>query len=195
MTFSTLRRQLPLTVLTVLSILILLGGYFVFTKATGNFHEVAQGLVYRSGQLSAEQLGNKASEFGLKSVINLRGKPPKQKWYEAEIALCTSRGIQHFDVPSLSAGKDLSLEQMDALVSLLRDAPKPLLIHCKDGADRAALASALYHMAIEGKTLNEADNELTVWYGHIPFITPHVAAMGRSLHAYAANRPPPTPQP
>jgi protein tyrosine/serine phosphatase len=77
---------------------------------------------------------------------------------------------------------------MDALVALLREAPKPMLIHCKDGADRAALASALYHLAIEGKPLAEADDELTVWYGHIPFITPHVAAMGRSLQTYAQRQ-------
>jgi protein tyrosine/serine phosphatase len=79
---------------------------------------------------------------------------------------------------------------MNEIVVILKTLPTPLLIHCKDGADRTALIAALYHLAIEGKPPLEADSELTMWYGHIPLITPHVAAMDRSFWLYAETLKP-----
>ena len=183
-----LYRAIPRTIIASLMLVVLpLGSYVFFTKATGNFHEVSKGVVYRSGQLSAEQLRAKASQLKLQSVLNMRGNNSGQKWYDEELALCESIGIRHLDFET-SAGKDLSISQMEKLIDILHEAPKPMLIHCKDGADRAALASALYLMAVDGKTPVEAAKELTMWYGHIPFITPHVAAMDRSLCSYVKSR-------
>lgn len=160
-----------------------LGGYVLFERATGNFHEVVAGEVYRSGQLNPDELGDKTVKFGIRSVLNLRGRNIGKDWYDAEIAFCETNGLTHYDVP-LSAGKDVSAKRMDQIVSILKTAPKPLLVHCKSGADRAAFGSALYQYAIEGKSADESDNELTMWYGHVPFITPHVAAMDRSFVLY-----------
>jgi len=49
----------------------------------------------------------------------------------------------------------------------MRDAPKPLLIHCKAGADRTGLASALYLGALEHQTRETAGWQLSILYGHI----------------------------
>jgi protein tyrosine/serine phosphatase len=178
-------KKLP-KVITVVALLIGLpiGSYALFTKATGNFHEVAKGEVYRSAQLSPGELDDKVAALGIKSVLNLRGKNRGKDWYDEEVSFCESKGIRHYDAP-ISAGKDVSQKRMDEIVAILKSAPKPLLIHCMNGADRAAFGAALYHLAVEGKPPAEADDELTMWYGHIPFITPHVAAMDRSFWAYA----------
>jgi protein tyrosine/serine phosphatase len=88
---------------------------------------------------------------------------------------------------SLGSGKELSLEEMDDLISLLRQAPKPVLIHCLGGADRSGLVSALYLFAIEGRSPGEAAKELSIWTGHVPLIRPKVTAMDNSFWRYVSN--------
>ena len=173
--------------LVLLLLAILIGGRVYYLRSTGNFHEVVAGAVFRSGQLNRELLTEKVQTFGIKSVLNLRGANPGKPWYDEEMAVCKEQGIAHYDL-SLSAGKDVPPAQMEEMIAIFKNAPKPLLIHCKDGADRAALGSALYHVSMQGMAPNEAVKELTIWYGHIPMITPHVAAMGRSFWRYAESR-------
>jgi protein tyrosine/serine phosphatase len=59
-----------------------------------------------------------------------------------------------------------------ALIALMEKADKPLLIHCKDGADRAGLASALYLAIVKRVDPKMAEAQLSFRYGHIslPFI-------------------------
>jgi protein tyrosine/serine phosphatase len=73
-------------------------------------------------------------------------------------------------------------------VTLLQQAPKPILIHCLGGADRSGLVSALYRFAIEGQKPDAADKELSIWYGHVPLIRPKVTAMDDSFWRYVSNR-------
>jgi protein tyrosine/serine phosphatase len=59
-------------------------------------------------------------------------------------------------------------EDIEALVAQLEEGPYPMLLHCRAGADRAGLASVLYLMVVEHKTLDEATAaELTWRYGHV----------------------------
>lgn len=175
------------TLLIVSSIFFLIGAplgtYTMFTISTGNFHEVAKGEVYRSAQLDSDQLAAAIKQYGIKSVLNLRGANPSSAWYRDELAVCGRFGVRHFDLP-LSAKQDLSVEQTEQIVAILRDAPKPLLIHCKSGADRAAFGAALYHLAIEKKAASEAHRELTMWYGHLPLILHETQGMDRSFWRY-----------
>jgi protein tyrosine/serine phosphatase len=178
------RGRVFILVTSLLLLLLSLGSYALFTRVTGNFHEVVKGSIYRSGQLNCVELAEKTSKLGIRSVLNLRGRNLGKDWYDEEVAFCVRNGIRHEDI-QLSSGRELSLKQMNEIVVILKTLPAPLLIHCKDGADRTALVAALYHLAIEEKSPLEADKELTMWYGHIPFITPHVAAMDRSFWSYA----------
>lgn len=61
----------------------------------------------------------------------------------------------------------LTPARVAALEQVMRDAPKPLLIHCKAGADRTGLASALYLGALEHQTRETAGWQLSILYGHI----------------------------
>jgi protein tyrosine/serine phosphatase len=70
------------------------------------------------------------------------------------------------------------------LLAIMRRAPKPLLVHCKSGADRTGLVSALYRFAIEGKGADEADRQLTVLYGHFPYLASRTRAMDDSFWAF-----------
>jgi len=186
-----LPRLLKRTVLGIglaaLLIIVSLSGYACYTIQHNNFHTVSPKQVYRSAQMNKVELTRYIEEYGIKSILNLRGENPATSWYQAEIETAAKLNILHYD-RSLASAQELSVEQMDELVSLLRLTPKPMLIHCQGGADRSGLVSALYRLAIEGNEPTAADRELSIWYGHVPLIRPKVKAMDHSFWRYVSNR-------
>ena len=60
-----------------------------------------------------------------------------------------------------------SREELHAIKALLDTITYPVLIHCKSGADRAGLMSALYRIEREGVPVEEARHQLSLKYGHI----------------------------
>jgi protein tyrosine/serine phosphatase len=173
---------------TVLAVLIgALLAYTGYTIYNANFHTIVVGQAYRSSQMNAEQLTRVVQKYGIKSILNLRGENTTSDWHQTEIATSAKLNVTHYD-RSLGSGTPLTLEQMDDLVTLLQQAPKPILIHCLGGADRSGLVSALYRFAIEGQKPDAADKELSIWYGHVPLIRPKVTAMDDSFWRYVSNR-------
>ncbi|WP_295045052.1 dual specificity protein phosphatase family protein [uncultured Paracoccus sp.] len=146
--------------------------YLGFLHLSGNFHEVSRGQVYRAAQMDGQALARWKREYGIASVLNLRGKNAGADWYETELALTRHLGIQHIDF-RMSASKELDQAQVMALIAVMKAAPKPLLIHCMGGADRTGLASALYVAGIEGRGEDAAEWQLSLAYGHvgIPWIS------------------------
>src|SRR5207247_355392 len=126
------------------------------------------------------------------SVLNLRGANPGTPWYDAEIAASSELGLAHYDYP-LSAKRFVTGEQIAEILEIVRGAPKPLLIHCKSGSDRAGLVAALYRFAETGATAAEADRELSLVYGHFPYLTSRSGAMDDSFWAFVrgTSRAPP----
>lgn len=161
-------------------------GYAAHSLSTDNFHVVVRGQAYRAGQMSPALLMRTVEHYGIKSILNLRGANPTERWYEGEIAIASKLNVEHYD-RRLDSGSELTIEEMDDLVALLRNSPKPILIHCEGGADRSGLVSALYRFALNGRKPKEADRELVLWYGHLPLIWPKVRAMDRSFRRYAIN--------
>jgi protein tyrosine/serine phosphatase len=84
---------------------------------------------------------------------------------------------------ALSANTELDLKQVADLVEALRDAPKPLLIHCRAGSDRTGLASALY-VASHGGTYRDACEQLSLYYGHFPYFGSKSVAMDVTLERF-----------
>ena len=137
--------------------------------------------------MNAAALDRAISEHGIKTIINLRGSSRDQDWYQVETNRAQQLGAQHYDF-SLSAGREVSDAEMEQILAVMHDAPKPLLIHCKNGADRSGLMSALYLYSLEGKSASAADRELTVWYGHIPHLFwRDTIAMDRSFWRFVSN--------
>lgn len=171
----------------VLTLVVLsLVGYGFYTIENSNFHIIASGRAYRSAQMTEGELAACIEKYQIKSILNLRGENRSTDWYQHEIAAAQRMEVIHYD-EQLTSGHELTVEQMNDLVALLRRAPKPVLIHCEAGADRTGLASALYCLAIEGQRTEEAAQQLSIWYGHVPFVRPLVSAMDRSFIRYAAG--------
>jgi len=169
-----------------------LGAYCGVVVYQGNFHAVETGVLYRSAQPDREALLAAARQHGVKSVLNLRGRNPGSPWYDDEIDASRELGLAHYDY-SLSAKRIVTPQQIAEILDIVRQAPKPLLIHCKSGADRAGLVSALYRFALGGATAEDADQELSLVYGHFPYLTSRSGAMDDSFWGYvrATPRPPP----
>ena len=106
-------------------------------------------------------------------------------------AVARANNIPHTDF-KLSSTKELSDEQMHELVALMKAQPKPLLIHCLGGADRTSLASALYLYAIKGEPASTAEGQLSILYGHFPYLfRSEVEAMDTSFKRYVTELNPP----
>lgn len=159
------------------------GAYCVALIQSGNVHEVAGGQVYRSAQLDAADLRALVAGHGIRAVLNLRGANPGQDWYEAELAASRALGVAHYDL-GISARHPPTPAQLAEIVELLRSAPKPLLIHCKAGADRSGLAAALYRFAVADEPAAEAAGELSLRYAHFPYLFNHTGAMDGAFAAY-----------
>jgi protein tyrosine/serine phosphatase len=158
---------------------LLSGGYLLLLYVTGNLHAVVPNECYRSAQLSTAQLDKCVATCGIKSIINLRGENPGAAWYDDEVAESKRLGITHLNF-RMSARQELSPTEADQLIALMRQAPKPLLIHCKSGSDRSGLAAALYLAAISNAGEDAAERQLSIRFGHfsLPFIAEY--AMDRT---------------
>ncbi|AUJ65659.1 protein tyrosine phosphatase (plasmid) [Aestuarium zhoushanense] len=145
-----------------------LGGlafYLWGIQASGNFATVVEGEVYRSNQVTAERLAQYRDIHGIRTVLNLRGSSPGSPWYDEEVRAAAALGIQLIDF-GLSAQTELTEQQVNKLTAILRDAPKPLLIHCRSGADRTGLASLIYQAVIAGIAEDRAERQLSLRFGH-----------------------------
>ena len=120
--------------------------------------------------------------YKIRTVINLRGDNKGQPWYDAEVKESDHLKIVHVDF-GMSARRELTQAQAIALIAVMGKAAKPLLIHCKDGADRAGLASALYLAVVKKVEPKVAEAQLSFRYGHISLPLIPEYAMERSFEA------------
>jgi len=168
--------------LLTLAVLLFLGGAYGYVHGGGNFHEVEKGVIYRSSWLGADGLEKAIDRYGVKSVLNLCGAQPGDAWYDGETKVARQHGIV-FRSLALSANTELDVKQVAALGEALREAPKPLLIHCRAGSDRTGLACAIY-VASHGGSYRDAREQLSLYYGHFPYFGSKSVAMDVTLERF-----------
>ena len=139
-----------------------------YLEEQGNFHPITPGEAYRSAQLDQDEQEYYILKFGIRSIINVRGKKNGESWYMKELTTCQDLGVRHFDL-KFSPKKAPSPRRILKLLRLFRIAPRPVLIHCQAGADRSGLAAALWKVVIDGAPKSVAREQLSIRYGHMPF--------------------------
>jgi len=162
--------------------------YFGVVRYFGNVHVVEEGKLYRSARLDRTQLEQIVRGYGIKSILNVRGAASGEPWYENEIWISKQLHVTHFDY-GLSASDLVTLEQMNDIMKILRNAPKPILVHCEGGADRTGLVAALYLAEVEKWPATKAVGQLSLLYGHFPYLTSKTGAMDESFWAYIYANP------
>jgi protein tyrosine/serine phosphatase len=155
---------------------------------SGNFHTVVKGEVYRSAQLNKAELAREIDARHIRSVLNLRGPHAGQQWYQDELAVSLEYGVAHYDI-GISALKPVPAQKIAEILAVLRDAPKPILVHCESGADRTGFVSALYRYVINAQPAAVAERELSLRYGHFPYLTSRTGAMDESAEAFFSSHP------
>lgn len=145
-----------------------------------NFFEIAPG-VYRSNQPTHDRFVKYAA-MGIKTVLNLRGSANHAR-YLFEKESCDALGLTLINLP-LQARKAPPAQNLLDLIDAFRAAERPMMMHCKSGADRAGLASTIYLMVIEGEPVEKARRMLSPRYIHFKWTKTGV--LDHLLDRYAA---------
>jgi hypothetical protein len=127
-----------------------------------NFHEVAPG-VFRSNHPDHARLERYAG-LGIRRVLTFRGNLLKP-FHKLEHQSCSALG-QELTVISMAAREAPKRASLLALLDYFDNTPAPFLMHCKSGADRTSLASALYLLHVKGATMEEARRQMSPRYLH-----------------------------
>ena len=137
----------------------------------GNFHSVIPGAVYRSAQLSREDLDSRIAEFGIRSIINLRMiEPLTEDGFGAaeEARLAQERSVAYYGV-RMSAPRLAPRATLQELIEILDSAERPILIHCRNGAERSGWASAVATL-LEGIPIEHARAQFALRYGYLAWL-------------------------
>jgi protein tyrosine/serine phosphatase len=153
---------------TSLAALAVVGAYALYIVATNNFHTVVPGELYRSARPTAAEIADWQEQYGIKTIINLMGSHPEYAWYRQEKEAAEAHGIKLIDY-KLSAQRDVSAKELEELLAILSDAERPILVHCRSGADRTGVVSAFYVAGIAGGSEFYAEFQMTPFFGHLPF--------------------------
>jgi protein tyrosine/serine phosphatase len=164
-----------------------IGVYCGVLQLLGNVHVVVEKQFYRSAQLDKATLERVIQEYGIKSILNLLGTSHEKSWYADEIAVSRQLGVEHHDY-GISASEFVNANKIDEILKILRGAPKPILVHCKNGADRSGLVSAIYLAEIQGVAVDEAIGQLSLYYGHFPWLISETGAMDESFRSYERRK-------
>lgn len=141
----------------------LLIDHAVFRTVWTNFAEVLPGRLYRSNHPTPRHLAAVAKRLGLRTLINLRGH--RACGSDALSRDTAARlGLRHIDMAFESRGAP-HRDRILRFAGIMDQLQTPALMHCKSGADRAGLASALA-ILLEGGSSQDAMAQLSWRFGH-----------------------------
>src|SRR5262249_43595562 len=163
--------------LSVLILLFIVGvplGYSVHRKQNfRNLRVVEDGVLYRSGQLSRAALERVINDYGIRTVVSLRGFEhgdgpapdyPEELW-------CRKEGIKYVRLPprkwwAPDGGVPPAQQNVDEFLRVMDDrANYPVLVHSFAGIHRTGAHVAVYRMEMQRWTNAEALDELR-WCGY-----------------------------
>lgn len=120
-------------------------------KGLSNFYKVSDD-IYRSAQ--PEEGGmTSAKALGIKTVLSLR-----ETELDSELNRNEGTDLNLIHLPIRTS--KVNIQDIKNAMRVIRDAPKPILIHCRHGADRTGLIVAMYRMVFENWPKACAKSEL-----------------------------------
>ncbi|MEJ7639123.1 MAG: tyrosine-protein phosphatase [Singulisphaera sp.] len=118
---------------------------------------VKPGILYRSGQLSADQLAAAVKRFGLRTVINFQVPSSRVK---AERELARKLGVDFINLPMPGDGFGQEAQFREVLKACDDPSRRPVLVHCARGTCRTGAAVALYRYERDGWTVDDVAAEM-----------------------------------
>lgn len=124
--------------------------------------------LYRSGQMHPARLAKCVRKLGIRSIINLRGANPRSAWYREERETAARLAVEHHDF-RLYSQRLPTRQELRWLIFLFDVCPRPVLIHCKAGAERSGLAAAI-HLLLDGnESFRNVERQLSLRYRVVPW--------------------------
>ena len=127
-----------------------------------NFHQIAPG-VFRANQPTPHRIRTWV-RMGFKSVLNLRGATPYAH-YLLEQEQCDALGLPLYNL-RIWARQLPPRSRLLELIAIFEQMEKPVVMHCKSGADRTGIAAGIYLMLFEGRDVAAAKEQLSMKYLH-----------------------------
>lgn len=180
----SISRRISFAILATLVFPLLAGLWMVAEQLTGNFHEVIPHEFYRSGQPTPHDISEFHRLYGIRSVINLRDDISPALLAQEKSA-ADKAGMEFYHFP-FSSRRHLPIDEMHKLAQMMKDAPKPLLVHCNHGANRTGLAAAVYVAESTRRNTLSPEWQLSPYYGHLPIPLIGRYAMNESWNVYKA---------
>ncbi len=143
-----------------------------------NQSEIAPGVI-RSNHPTKRRL-RRLRDGGLRSVLSLRGSDPSAH-NATERIWCEELGLTLHAV-AMNDRRAPAAETLIEVIETFRRVERPFLIHCKSGADRAGLVSAMYLMTVENVPVAEARRMLS--WRHLHVAGSRAGVLGGVLDAY-----------
>jgi hypothetical protein len=138
-----------------------------------NFHTLVSGRFYRCSQIDEAALERLVRNYGIRTVVNLRGICFGCDFYYDECRATHRFNVSQEDI-GLSAGRLPPSSELSLLIRALDHSEQPVLIHCRQGVDRTGLISAIVLLLYTDADVKTARNELALRYGHV--------ALGRTVY-------------
>ncbi|MDR6183645.1 protein tyrosine/serine phosphatase [Asaia bogorensis NBRC 16594] len=135
----------------------------IFRLPWTNLATVVPGKVYRCNHPTPARLARLKQKLGLRTLVNLRGHRRCGSDALSRQA-AQALGLDHIDMAFESRGAP-HRDRILRFAGLYAQIKRPMLMHCKSGADRAGLASALV-ILFEGGTAAQALRQLHWRFGH-----------------------------
>lgn len=163
--------------------LLIFVAFFLYRFSTDNLHAVSQD-VYRSRQLSGNQLKKVINDNGIKTVIRLVGTEDSNRESFEEEQAAIEQTEAELVVASLPSSRLPYRSEIQRVFEALDNAKAPILVHCKHGSDRTGLVSTIWMHDYMGRPLSEAREQLAFFpYGHVAW--GEASAMQQFLNMYA----------
>jgi len=150
-------RNRKVTAAFVAVALLVGGGYYYFVQVQlPRFETVREGVLYRSGQ--PRGLGMHWIEArGIRTVVGLR-RPDKKGTIEAS-RHAAENGMHYVNIPLGPSAGEIDEAAREFLDIVEDESNWPVLVHCGRGKERAGVMSAVYRIAHDGWTNEQAMQE------------------------------------
>jgi protein tyrosine/serine phosphatase len=146
-----------------------------------NLYEIAPG-VWRSNQPSPGRM-KRYHEMGIRTILNLRGQD-QYSFYLFEREAAARLGLAMIDI-KIYARSLVPAERFLELLDIFDTIRLPFVMHCKSGADRAGLASALWLLHVEKRPVAEAMKQLSFRFVHLK--SSKTGVLDQLLETYATD--------
>lgn len=137
-------------------------------KGVPNLHRVSDTL-YRSAQPSAEGMRN-LKAMGIETIVNLRSFHSDRDKIKG-----TGLAYEHIYMKAWHPEEEDAVRFLQIVTNPKR---APVLVHCQHGADRTGAMCAIYRVAVQGWSKEEALKEMTeggfefhgIWQDLVPWM-------------------------